>query len=131
MSQAFAGRGTQLKRSGTTIAEITKVNQTGSKADLVDVTNMDSGSVHEKLATLIDSGEVAFEANYIPSDVTQQNLLADFNNQVLGSWSIVLPGGRGAWSFSAYVTAFDVETPVEKQCTISGKLTITGVRTFA
>lgn len=131
MSNAWAGRGTQLRLGGNTIAEITKIQQTGSKSDLVDVTNMDSGNVREKLATLIDSGEVAFEANYIPSDTTQVALLAAFNNQTLGAWEIVLPSARGTWSFSAYITALDIDTPVDKQATISGKLTITGARAFA
>lgn len=130
-SQAFSPRGLQLKLAGDTIAEITKVQMTGSKSDLVDVTNMDSGNVREFLATLITSGDVSFEANYVPSDGTQVSLLSTFNTQTLASWSIVLPGGRGTWTFNAYVSSLDIDTPIDKQATISGKLTITGLRSFA
>lgn len=139
-SQAFAGRGSKLERGdGATptehfvaIAELTKINRSGSKADLADITNMDSGNYREKLPTLLDAGEISFEGNYIPSDATQVSLQSDFDGQTEHNWKIVLPGSRGNWSFAAYVTALDVpDLEVSKQATITGKLTITGAATFA
>jgi predicted secreted protein len=131
MSNAFSPRGLQLKLGSDKIAEITKVQMSGSKSDLVDVTNMDSGNVREFLATLIDSGDISFDANYIPGDSTQASLLSTFNNQTLSSWQIVLPSSAGTWSFSAYVSSLDIDLPIDKQGTISGKLKITGTRSFA
>lgn len=130
-SSAFAGRGTILSISGSPLAEVQKVGFSGSKADLVDVTNMDSGAVHEKLATIIDSGEVSFEANYVPADASQAALLTAYNALSLLPCTIALPGARGTWTFSAYITGLDYDFPWDKQCTITGKLTITGTRTFA
>lgn len=130
-SSAFAGRGTVLTVGGSALAEVQKVGFSGSKADLVDVTNMDSGTVHEKLATIIDSGEVSFEANYVPSDASQAALLTSYNTLAIQACTIVLAGARGTWTFNAYITGLDFDFPWDKQCTISGKLTITGARAFA
>jgi predicted secreted protein len=138
-SQAFAGQGTQLQRGDgaspenfTTIAEITKIQRSGSKMDLVDVTNMDSiGAYREKLATLLDGGQVSFDANYVPAAASQQSLQADFDGRVLSSWKIILPGGRGTFSFKAYSTSADFDVSVDKASTFSGKLEITGQPSFA
>jgi predicted secreted protein len=144
MSKAFAGLGTQLQRGDgagpevfTTIAEMTKVQGTGSKADVIDVTNMDSPTAYrEKLVTLLDAGEIAFDGNLIADDATQQNVQADFDGRVLHNWKVVLPidpntsQPRGHWDFAAYVTGLDFDNQHDKQSTISGKLTITGPRTY-
>ena len=95
-SAAFAPRGTQFQHSPdgvtyTTVAEVIKIQTTGSKADLADVTNMDSASAfREYLATLVDSGEISLDTNFIPGNATQQILATDFNNQTLGYYKIVL-----------------------------------------
>src|ERR1700758_2601708 len=106
-SLAFAGRSSQLQRGDgasseqfTTIAEIKKITRSGAKADLADVTNMDSGAYREFLPTLLDAGEINFDGNYIPSDGTQQTLQSDFDGQIKHNWKIVLPGSRGFWSFA-------------------------------
>jgi predicted secreted protein len=144
MSKAFAGLGTKLQRGDgagpevfTTIAEMTKVQGTGSKADVIDVTNMDSPSAYrEKLVTLLDAGEIAFDGNLIADDATQENVQADFDGRVLHNWKVVLPDDpatslpRGHWDFAAYVTSLDFDNQHDKQSTISGKLTITGPRTY-
>lgn len=140
-SRAFAGQGSQLQLGSgtpaspgtyTTIAEITKIQRSGSKMDIVDTTNMDSiGAYREKLATLLDGGEISFEANYIPQDATQASLQAAFDNRTLAPWKIELPNSLGNWVFAAYVsTPSDFDLTVDKASTISGKLTITGKPIF-
>jgi predicted secreted protein len=137
-SQAFAGQGTQLQLGNgatpevfATIAEITKIQRSGSKMDIVDVTNMDSvGAYREKLATLLDAGEISFDANYVPGDVTQQGLQAQFDGRTLSNWKIVIIGGRGTWSFKAYSISADFDLTVDKASVFSGKLSITGATTY-
>jgi predicted secreted protein len=139
-SQAFAGQGTQLQLgsgtpsvpgSYTTIAEITKIQRSGSKMDIVDVTNMDSiGAYREKLPTLLDGGDISFDANYVPGDTTQQSLQTLFDGRTLKPWQIVLPDTRGTWNLNAYVTSDDFDLSVDKASTFSGKLTITGKPVF-
>ena len=61
MSSAWAPRGTQVLRSPdgvtyTKFAEVTKIDNTGMKANLATVTNMDStSSFEEYLPTLLDA----------------------------------------------------------------------------
>ena len=135
MSQAFAPRGTQFQHSPdgvtyTTVAEVSKIQNTGSKADLADVTNMDSPSAfREFLATLVDSGEISLDTNLIPGNATQQILETDFNNQTLGYYKIVLPASLGNATFRAYVSSKDFDLPIDKQGTRSLKLKVTGAIT--
>jgi predicted secreted protein len=139
-SRAFAGQGSQLQLGAgtpaapgayTTIAEVTKIQRSGSKMDLVDVTNMDSiGAYREKLATLLDAGDVAFDMNYIPSDVTQQSLQALFDNRTLAPWQIVLPNSLGTWNFNAYLMSNDFDLSTDKASTLTAKLSITGKPVF-
>ena len=135
MSNAFAGRTSKLKflngSSYETLAEVKTIAFSGTKADLVDVTNMDSGTVREWLPTLIDSGDIAFTANLIPGDSSQNTLISLFNNQTLTAWQVVLPNTLGTFSFNAYVVGLDRDVPVDKEASISGKLKITGAISFA
>jgi len=135
MSSAFAPRGTQFQHSPdgttyTTVAEVNKIQSTGSKADLADVTNMDSASsFREFLATLVDSGEIAIDTNFLPGNATQQILDTDFNNQTLGYYKIVLPNALGNATFRAYVASKDFDLPIDKQGTKAIKLKVTGAIT--
>jgi predicted secreted protein len=135
MSNAFAPRGTLFQHSPdgityTTVAEVTKIQSSGSKADLADVTNMDSSSsFREFLATLVDSGEISLDTNFIPGNATQQILETDFNNQTLGYYKIVLPNSLGNATFRAYVSSKDFDLPVDKQGTKAIKLKVTGAIT--
>lgn len=137
-SQAFAGRGTILQiGSGssspytfTTLAEMKKIQFSGSKYDLADVTNMQSGNFREWLPTLADSGEISFEGNLIPGDESQQNLIALFNAATLVPVQVVLPNALGTFAFNAYVQSIDRDLPIDKEATISGKLKITGIVSF-
>lgn len=138
MSNAFAGQGSKLKRGDgggteafTAISEITNIQRTGSKADQVDVTNMDStGAYREYIPTLLDAGEVSFTGNYIPGDATQAQLQTDFDNRRLGNWQITLPNSLGHWAFAAFVTGFDFDLSHDKQSTITCKLKVTGKPLF-
>src|SRR5208282_5686756 len=133
-SQAFAGRGTvlQLGTGGsspytfTELAEVKKIQFSGTKYDLADVTNMESGNFREWLPTLADSGEISFEANLIPGDATQQSLIATLNSAILTPVQVVLPNALGTFAFNAYVQTIDRDFPIDKEATISGKLKITG-----
>ena len=137
-SSAFAGRSSQLKRGDgaspevfSTITEIKRITRTGAKADLADVTNMDSGSYREFLPTLLDAGELNFDGNYIPSDATQQTLQSDFDGQVKHNWQVVMPGSRGIWHFAGYLVGLDLpDLQVDKEATFSAKLKITGAPNY-
>jgi predicted secreted protein len=129
----FRGQGTLLQRAGTTVAEIVNIDIGGAKADFDDATSMDSsGAFKEWIPTLLEAGEVSFTGIFKGSaDASQAQLLSDFNNQVLQTWTIVLPGGKGTFTFSAYVAQFDVKIPHDKKVEFSSKLKITGANALA
>jgi len=146
-SQAFAPIGSELEieipvgspavLTFTPIAEIQTIQRSGSKSDLVDVTNMQStGGYREFLATLRDAGDVSFSGNYIPNDASQQALQTLFDGATLVACKIVLPPAGtytvslGTWTFNAYVQSNDYDLPHDKEGKISGKLKITGKPTF-
>lgn len=129
---AFAPRGTLLQHSPdgvtyTTVAQVIKIQNTGSKADLADITNMDSPSSYRQyLPTLVDAGEITFDTNFVPGDATQNILSTDFDNQTLGYYKIVLPNALGNATFQAYVSSKDFDLPIDKQGTKAIKLKVTG-----
>jgi predicted secreted protein len=136
-SKSQAGRSTQLQRGAgsptvvyTTIDEVRSIGPSGGKADLDDVTNMDSGVWHEKLPTLLDAGEFAVECNLITTSASQANVTADFVGQVKSPWQIVLPDGS-IYAFSAYVTEpLLPKVEPNKAVTCTFKLTISGPYTY-
>lgn len=131
-STAIAGRGTALQRSPdgstyTTVAEVKKVSQSGSKADMDDITNMDSASAwREYLPTLLDGGEVSFDCLWYPGSSIQSQLRTDFQAQSLLYWKILLSNATNGISFQGYVVQVDGDWPVDKAVTKSFKLKITG-----
>ena len=136
MSSAFAPRGTQFLRSpdGTTYtkyAEVVKIDNTGMKADLADVTNMDStSSFKEYLPTLIDAGEIKLDLNFINTDAEQNLLMGDFSGQTLLFWRIQLPTARGKFEFQGYVTQVDSTFEIAKQAMRAVTVKVTGPITW-
>jgi Lambda phage tail tube protein, TTP len=132
MSLAFAPRGTQLLRSPdgsayTKYAEVVKIDNTGMKADLADVTNMDSASsFKEYLPTLIDAGDVKFDANFINTDAIQNDLMGDFSNQTLLYWRIQFPNTRGKMEWQGYITQVDTSIELPKAVTRAVTIKVTG-----
>ena len=93
---AFKGQGTQLQRAGVTVAEIINIDGPDGKAEFDDATNMDStGNFKEWIPTLLDSGELSFTGNFVgASNVSQAQLISDFNNFTLSAWTVLFPGGK-------------------------------------
>lgn len=143
-SQAIAGRGSKFQYSTnppsvayTVASEIKTIAMSGMKADLADVTNMQSSNFREYLPTLNDSGDLSLTGNLIPNDSTETDLVGFFNNQTLVTYQVVLPAtavyptSAGTFTFKAFVSSIDRTIPVDKEATISIKLKITGQITFA
>ena len=134
VSQAVKGQGTVTTIGGNVIAELTKVDRTGGKANFSNVTNMDStGGYEEMLPTTLVAGDVTIAGNFLGNvDASQEALQTLFDNQTLNACTITLPSGRGTFSFNAYVAEppnFALE--FDKAATFTAKLTITGKPTFA
>jgi hypothetical protein len=144
MSQAFSGYGLFLKMGDgtgadspfvpdvfTAISEVQAVTLTGSKVDLVDVTHSQSPQARkEYLATLIDSGDCDFTANFIPGDATQISLQATMDARLARNWKIVLPAALGTFSFKGIVSSIDHALDYSKEAKLTVKIKITGPLAF-
>lgn len=142
MSQALAAYGVLLKRGDggtptetfTTIAEVKSISGPSMSADVIDVTTHSSAAIgagREKIASLIDWGEVSFDLNFIPTNTQHKQLLADLNARGKHNWKIVFPdAGPTEWAFEGIVTNFEMDMPVDDVLGASLTITITTKPTF-
>ena len=134
MSLAKSGFGTTLTRAGNAIAEITSINLPSLEQETIEVTNMGSADGYkEYIAGLKDGGSVTIEGNFIVSDTNGQlGLIDDLNAGTLQSFVITFPAAVGAnWSFSALVTKFESEAPLDDKIPFSAELKISGKPTLS
>ena len=138
MSQAFSGFGTAVNLQTLSspyvfdlIEEVQTVEFTGSKVDLVDVTNMQSPTAYrEYLATLKDAGELQFTANFLPAATGQGLLQGAFESRGVQSWTVVLPSSLGTFAFDGIVTSIDHSLNFDKEAKLTVKVKITGLNVF-
>lgn len=132
------GKGTvvSISTNGTTFTPVSQaktISFSGSKMDLDDITNMDSaGAYHEYAPTLLDAGQVSLQGVFDPDDAGQLSLHASFEAQTLLVVKVQFPKSSSQTStgllrtFSAYVTAHDIDVQFDKSSTFSSTLKITG-----
>jgi predicted secreted protein len=129
VTQAVVGYGTLLQRAGVTVLEILKIGGPAMKADMKEASNMLSPNTYKEfIAGLREGGDVTFEGNYVPKESTnsQTTLRTDFENGTASSWTIVLAGGLGTWTFTAFVMSLTPAYPLDDRIVVSGVLRITG-----
>ena len=142
MSEAFWARGSILQMGDgavseafASIAEITKLTPIALKRDSVDVSSHQSPDGYKEfIAGMRDAGEVDCEANWLPTNATQNNttgLLASFHDNLNHNFKVVLPDNLLTIGLSAHVTEFEGDLPLEKQGTLKFKLKISGKPTFS
>src|SRR6476619_5151780 len=102
------------------IAEVQKVTFSGNKVDFADVTNIQSpDNYKEFIPTLIEAGELSFDANFIPGDETQTDLYTARDARTKKSWEVVLPDSLGTFSFDAYVASIDQALDFAKEAKLT------------
>lgn len=113
----------------TTIAELTSIGVSGPTVETIDVTNHDSPSAYrEFIPSLIDSGELTFEANWVPSNAVQAQVRTDMVARTRRLFQLVYPTSPAkTHSFAGYITAFNVgNATVDDKLTVSGTIKIDG-----
>ena len=133
-TNATPGFGTLLKVGNgagvyTTLAEVKDITGPGLTHDVEEVTHHQSpGRFKEKIATLIDGGEVTFNMNYLPQNATQSvssGLLKDMIDHTLRNIKIVLPDvGSTEWILPCFVTNWEPTMPVGSVFDCSVTLTV-------
>ncbi|WP_433699101.1 phage tail tube protein [Nocardiopsis sp. CA-288880] len=129
-------KGTELRRGDGAdpevfipIANVTTFGGPNSEREAYDVTTHDTpGNSREFIGGLVDEGEVSVEVNYDPAD--HDTLRADYRTPDPINYEMESPAGE-VWAFSAVLTGFEREMPVDGQMTatltwqVSGEPTIT------
>ena len=118
--------------SPATYASVTQVRSiTGPtvKPKIVDVTAHSSpGFWNQKLAVLIDGGDVSFEVNYDPTDASLA-FLTGFWNQMIGltlsALKMVFPNAAGTLKWDGYVAQHEFSAPVDNVLTVKMQIAIT------
>ena len=116
----------------TPIAECKTIQGPSMRGELIDVTHQTSPSgFREKLAGLIDGGEVTFEINYVPSNSTHAGLLADFKARARDDYQVQPAGGGGVdWQFLGQVVGFELSAPVDGALTANVTVAVVGEPDF-
>jgi len=139
MTSAVESMGIQLQRgngaspeSFTTIAEVKDISGPEITLDTLDVTtHSSSGHYEEVIPTILRSGEVTFDVNWVPADATHQGLITDRDNRTKRTFTMIMTDpGTATWTFAAYVTKFAVAGPVVGVLGGSITLKITGQPTL-
>lgn len=133
--------GTQFLRDSTgsgsfvAIANVSDIGGPERSREAIEVTAHDSPDKYrEFIKGLKDGGEVTLTLNYDPGSATHSALDADFEEDALRDYQVVLlPGDADehTWDFSALISglgdAFPIDDKMEREATfkISGKPTLT------
>ena len=140
---AISSFGTLLKKGdgGTsenfaTIAEVLDIEGPELGLDTEESTSHDSaGGWEDLVGTILRSGEIGFEINYVPTNATQNaatGLIADMKNRTKRTVQLVFPNvSNTTWSFAALVTKFKPKAPVAGKLTADVTLKLSGQPTLA
>jgi len=127
----------QLADSGgtvfTTIAEVKDIDGPDISMDTEDITPHDAaGGWEEFIPTILRSGEVTFDLNFVPSSTQHgdnaNGLIGLLKARTKRNYKLVLPSSPGhEWAFAAYVVGFSNSMPVGGVLGASVTLKVTGV----
>ena len=142
MSNAIAAYGTLLQVGDgagpevfTTIAEVKSISGPSFSSEVIDVTTHSSaaaGAWREKIASLIDPGELSFDINLVPTDTQHVALRTDMVNRTKRNFKIVFPdSGTTTWQIAGFVTGFEVNAETDGVLEASLTLTLTDPPNFA
>lgn len=141
-TQAISSFGTQLQigdgatptENFTAIAEVMDIQLPQLSLDTEEVTHHSSPQYFEEfIGTVIRSGEVTFDVNYLPGNATHNSvagLQRDLRNRTRRNFRIILTDAAASLiTFAALVTAFGGQAPVAGRLNASVTLKPTGVVT--
>ncbi len=136
MSDAFWAYGSQIQAGDgavseafTSVSEVKKLTPPKLSRAVIDVTHMLSPNGYkEYIPGWRDGGEMNYEANWLPTDATQDavtGLHASFNDNLVHNWRLLIPDVLYI-SFSGFITAHEPDTPLEDGAKIAGTIKISG-----
>lgn len=125
-SNAFSGVGTVFKRNATTLAEVNSISGPNKSRGTIDVTSLDStGGYREFIGGFRDGGEVTLNMNYTRTVFDLLN--TDFEAETSQTFTIVLNDtGNTQYDFSGWVTALNMDVPLDDKVTLVCTIKIDG-----
>ena len=133
-SSALLAHGTQFKRSGTAVFEVTKIGGLELQSDQVDVTNTDSGGYYESIPGLKKYSDLSIEGNLrLDDSAGQMSMMTDQAAGTVRTYNITGPTTLAFdWQFTAYVKSFEIIAPVSesKPAGFKAVLFVTGTPVF-
>lgn len=113
-----------------TIGQVRSVSGPTTKAEVVDITtHSTTGFWREKIAVLIDPGEISFPVNFDSADTTHAfatGLWSLFIGLTERGYEVVFPNAAGRLRFKAYVTNHSFSCPVDNVLGADITLSING-----
>jgi predicted secreted protein len=136
MGVAKSGFGAKLAYEDTTpgtyipLTGVTKIRPFAKKADSIDSTDMDStAGTREKIAGLIDNGQVMCDLNYNEKEVTHIKLETLVG--VKTKYRMTFGGGTPkVATFDGFLDGLTPEVPLDNKQTCSASIQISGVITW-
>lgn len=132
---AILGFGTTFVWNSQTIAGLTAINGIELKVDSVDITTHQSASYYkEKMAGLIEAGDISIEGQFDYTDTTGQlAMMTDLNGRTTRTAVITFPAETGAtWTVSGFISGLKIgDAPTDGKIPFSATITPTGKPTFA
>jgi predicted secreted protein len=134
-SVATAGFGTLLKAGNgasaevfTALAEVKSIRGPELLAEIVDITHMSSpGGYREKLATLLDTGPITFDVNFLPGTAAQKVISTDLAAKTKRNFKLEFTDtGVTTWAFSGYYTSLSPSAEIDGVLSASVEVTVTG-----
>lgn len=118
------------------VAEVGNITGPNMTLGTVEATHQTSTSgVKEYIATVLDTGEISFPLNFLPTAVTHDQiygLIKDVKHKILRKFQLVMTDATTTTaSFSAYVTAFGQAASIDGKLTANVSLRISGPVSFA
>ncbi len=100
-----------------TIGQVRSISGPTTKAEIVDITtHSTAGFWREKLAVLIDPGDISFPINFDSADATHAfatGLWSLFVGLIQRNYKMVFPNAAGQLAFKGYVSGHSFNVPVD------------------
>ena len=127
-ASAVLSGGTNGTEVYTTVAEVTNISGPEFKLELIDATHMESPQAfREYIPSLLDSGEITFDLNFLPADTNQQGLSDDLKARTLRNFKVIWTDtGATEYGFAGYVTSFAASAKIDDKLTASCTVKVTG-----
>jgi hypothetical protein len=143
-SEAIESFGTLFQRGDgvtptegfTTVAEVKDIEGPAMSRETHEVTHQESPDRHmERIGGLLDTGEVTFTLNWVPSNATHDDatgLIFDLRTPERRNYRLVFPDAASTtWTFPGLVTEFAPKAPVDGVLEADVTVTVCGAPTFS